>query len=198
MMLLLLILSCLMMIVSSFISSSSMNGYVSKIYRGKTLSMVSPLERVTGKSSMDVGILDRYLSLPQNGMIQAEYVFIDAVGKCRSKTRTLSGSKSNVGDLPEWTYDGSSTGQAPGEDSEVIIKPQKIYPDPFRPGNNNIIVLCDTYTPEGKPLPTNTRFNAASIFGTKDSTDAIPWYIIITHHYHHYYYFLSLLSLGLA
>ncbi|CAN0452220.1 unnamed protein product, partial [Scytosiphon promiscuus] len=37
---------------------------------------------------------------------------------------------------PKWNYDGSSTGQAPGEDSEVIIYPQAIYPDPFRAGDN--------------------------------------------------------------
>jgi len=144
---------------------------------GKSFNMMHPLERITGKSSMDPNILDRYLSLPQNGMIQAEYVFIDAIGKCRSKTRTLSQDKAkSVGDLPEWTYDGSSTGQAPGEDSEVIIKPQKIYPDPFRPGNGNILVMCDTYTPEGKPLPTNTRFNAANVFSQKESVDATPWF----------------------
>ena len=34
-----------------------------------------PLERVTGKSSMDPAILDRYMSLEQNGMIQAEYIW---------------------------------------------------------------------------------------------------------------------------
>jgi hypothetical protein len=33
--------------------------------------------------------------------------------------------------LPKWTYDGSSTGQAPGEDSEVILYPQAIFRDPF-------------------------------------------------------------------
>jgi len=70
---------------------------------------------------MDTGILDRYLSLPQNGMIQAEYVFIDAVGKCRSKTRTLTSTKSKLDQLPEWTYDGSSTGQAPGCIIIIII-----------------------------------------------------------------------------
>lgn len=35
----------------------------------------APLERVTGKSGMDVGILDRYMTLEQHGKIQAEYVW---------------------------------------------------------------------------------------------------------------------------
>ncbi|WP_407816242.1 glutamine synthetase beta-grasp domain-containing protein, partial [Staphylococcus aureus] len=59
-------------------------------------------------------------------------------------------------ELPKWNYDGSSTGQAPGEDSEVILYPQAIFKDPFR-GGNNILVICDTYTPQGEPFPTNKR-----------------------------------------
>ena len=35
----------------------------------------APLERVTGKSGMDVGVLDRYMNLEQHGKIQAEYVW---------------------------------------------------------------------------------------------------------------------------
>ena len=45
-------------------------------------------------------------------------------------------------------------------DSEVILKPQRIFADPFRPrsdGQKNILVMCDTYTPAGEPLETNTR-----------------------------------------
>lgn len=57
---------------------------------------------------------------------------------------------------PKWNYDGSSTGQAPGEDSEVILYPQSIYKDPFR-GGDNIMVMCDLYKPNGEPLDGNTR-----------------------------------------
>ncbi|KAI9103651.1 hypothetical protein K1719_023274 [Acacia pycnantha] len=57
-------------------------------------------------------------------------------------------------ELPKWNYDGSSTGQAPGEDSEVILYPQAIFKDPFR-GGNNILVVCDSCTPAGEPIPTN-------------------------------------------
>ena len=42
---------------------------------------------------------------------------------------------------------------------QVIIKPCAIYKDPFRRGDN-ILVMCDTYTPNGKPLAGNTRFDA--------------------------------------
>lgn len=75
--------------------------------------------------------------------------------------------------LPEWNYDGSSTNQAPGHDSEVIVKPRAIFKDPFRRGDN-ILVLCDTYTPQGKPLPTNTRAHAAEVF--EKAKDHKPWF----------------------
>ena len=45
----------------------------------------------------------------------------------------------------------------------MLIKPRAIFKDPFR-GGNNILVLTDTYTPAGEPLPTNTRAKAAAIF----------------------------------
>ncbi|RWW69751.1 hypothetical protein BHE74_00022619, partial [Ensete ventricosum] len=35
--------------------------------------------------------------------------------------QTLSGPVTDPSQLPKWNYDGSSTGQAPGEDSEVIL-----------------------------------------------------------------------------
>ncbi|KAI9087102.1 hypothetical protein K1719_030937 [Acacia pycnantha] len=35
-----------------------------------------------------------------------------------------------------------------------------IFKDPFR-GGNNILVVCDSYTPAGEPIPTNKRHRAA-------------------------------------
>ena len=52
--------------------------------------------------------------------------------------------------LEDWNFDGSSTGQASGELSEVMIKPRVIYTDPFR-GPPHVLVLCDNYTPNGEP-----------------------------------------------
>merc|ERR1719487_2496557 len=105
---------------------------------------------------MDETVLAKYMSLPVTGKVQAEYIFIDADGDVRSKCRTVDAKKATVAQLPEWNYDGSSTNQAPGEDSEVIIRPVAMYPDPFRGGNNKL-VICETFTPEGVALPTNTR-----------------------------------------
>lgn len=43
-------------------------------------------------------------------------------------------------DLPIWNYDGSSTYQALGENSDVYLHPVAIYKDPFR-GGNHILVM---------------------------------------------------------
>ena len=101
----------------------------------------------------------------------AEYVWIGGTGgDLRSKCRTLNKMPKSPADLPTWNYDGSSTGQAPGDDSEVFIVPRAIYKDPFRKGDN-ILVMCDAYEPPDpkaapgaplKPIPTNTRFSAAA------------------------------------
>ncbi|PWA96297.1 glutamine synthetase 1,4 [Artemisia annua] len=108
--------------------------------------------------------------------IIAEYIWIGGSGMdLRSKARTLPGPVSDPSELPKWNYDGSSTNQAPGDDSEVIIYPQAIFKDPFRRGNN-ILVMCDSYTPQGAPIPTNKRHHAAKIFSQPDVVEEEPWY----------------------
>jgi len=130
--------------------------------RKTALNMVQHLEQKTGVAQLDTAVIDRFNSLPYpTDKVLAEYVWVDAKGECRSKTRTLPAARAEAVDkLPRWNFDGSSTGQAPGDDSEVILRPCRIFRDPFRPrsdGLSNILVMCDTYTPAGEPLPTNTR-----------------------------------------
>lgn len=103
----------------------------------------------------------------------AEYVWIDGHDGVRAKARVLDAVPSTPSELPSWNYDGSSTDQAPGSDSEVILKPQAMYPDPFR-GEPHILVLCDTYTSKGAPLPTNKRNACAAVM--KAAEAAVPWF----------------------
>lgn len=52
------------------------------------------LDRSTGKSQLDPAVIDRYDALPfPEEKVLAEYVWVDAVGNTRSKTRTLPKSK---------------------------------------------------------------------------------------------------------
>ena len=102
-----------------------------------------------------------------------EYVWIDGDNNLRSKARTLNFRPLRIIDIPKWNYDGSSTKQAFGNNSEIILKPRVLYPCPFRK-NNNYIVMCDTYDTEDKSLSNNHRHNANNIF--MKYLDEEPWY----------------------
>jgi len=104
---------------------------------------------------------------------QAEYMWIDGFGTMRSKGKSLDFHPKAVGDLPVWNFDGSSTGQAPGEDSEVVLNPRAMYKDPFR-GAPNVLVMCDCYDAKGNPIPTNTRFECAKVMEAAKHME--PWF----------------------
>jgi len=74
--------------------------------------------------------------------------------------QTLDQKPSSIKDLPEWNFDGSSTDQAPGGNSDVYLRPVAMFPDPFRLGDN-ILVMCETYMSDGKPNKYNFRHDAA-------------------------------------
>lgn len=119
-------------------------------------------------------VLRRYLELPQNGKVQVMYVWIDGTGEnLRAKTRTMDFVPKTPDQLPIWNFDGSSTGQASGENSDVYIKPCAIYPDPFRRGDNKL-VLCETLDNSMKPHPTNKRAECASVMEAAKTQH--PWF----------------------
>ncbi|MCY4632320.1 MAG: glutamine synthetase beta-grasp domain-containing protein [bacterium] len=87
---------------------------------------------------------------------RAEYIWIDGsvpTAEVRSKTKILAdGEEPGI-----WGFDGSSTNQAEGSDSDVVLKPVAEYPDPLR-GGDNVLVMCETFLPETmEPHPTNMR-----------------------------------------
>jgi len=104
-----------------------------------------------------------------------EYIWIGGNNELRSKARVLSSDNLNVtlDDIPEWNYDGSSTEQAEGHYSEIILKPRNLFNCPFR-GKHNYLVMCDTYYPNGEPLSNNHRHHANNFFN--QHLDEEPWY----------------------
>jgi len=119
-------------------------------------------------------VLDRYLDLPQGERVQALYIWIDGTGEgLRSKTKTLEKKPQNVSELPIWNYDGSSTYQAEGCNSDTYLHPVKFYPDPFRRGNN-ILVMCDTYKYNKEPTDTNHRKLCKEVMDK--AKDQHPWF----------------------
>jgi len=111
------------------------------------------------------------------GKVKAEYIWIGGRGGVgddyRLKTRILDEMPKSVDDLPLWNYDGSSTGQAPGDDSEVFLKPAFMCKDPIR-GGDSILVLCEMLNPDMTPIPTSTRSFANEIF--EQAKDEDPWF----------------------
>ena len=53
-------------------------------------------------------------------------------------------------DLPIWNYDGSSTYQAKGSNSDMYLYPVALFRDPFRRGKNKL-VLCEVYDSNKDP-----------------------------------------------
>jgi len=106
--------------------------------------------------------------------VLAEYVWLDAYGVPRSKTKVLTARPTKLSDLPVWNYDGSSTAQADGHDSEINIQPQAIFEDPFR-GYPHVLVLTDCYKAgDGTPAIGNTRAKCAAVHSHYQYMD--PWY----------------------
>jgi len=92
-----------------------------------------------------------------------EFVWIDGtspVKKLRSKAKVVDVGHPEMEDLllqEEWNFDGSSTNQADGHDSERVLKPVRVYNDPNRPEGHKM-VLCEVFLPDGKtPHNSNTR-----------------------------------------
>ena len=126
----------------------------------------------------------------------AEYIWLGGKGELRSKTKVLHDFTLRELDakyFPMWNYDGSSTAQAEGLNSELKLKPVAVYRNPFT-NNCNIsyLVLCETLDKNEKPLETNTRAAAAELFGTHKAKTEKPWfgieqeYFIIGQEYNHF------------
>ena len=106
--------------------------------------------------------------------VLAEYIWIDGYGGTRSKARVLETDLvDNVKEVPEWSFDSSSTGQGTARTSDALLIPRSIFKDPFRKGNN-ILVLAETYCADGSPHKTNSRATAEKLFKTAPELE--PWF----------------------
>ena len=107
----------------------------------------------------------------------AEYIWLDGAVPTRfmrSKAKAVNvGKNPSVDDFPEWSFDGSSTLQAIGHDSDCILKPASFYPDPIR-GEGNWLVMCEVMNPDGTPHESNSRAQLRAILDAgADKQD--PW-----------------------
>jgi glutamine synthetase len=95
-----------------------------------------------------------------------EYVWTDFDGNLRSKIKIIQrtpmwlsrGLFSKIEDYPIWNFDGSSTGQSVNKNtSDVLIRPVRLYNNPFITTANSMIVLCECLNTDMFPHKTNNR-----------------------------------------
>ena len=88
-----------------------------------------------------------------------EYLWLDGyepVPNIRGKTKVVElDDFPTLEDLPIWGFDGSSTRQADGSDSDCMLHPVAVFPDPAR--TNGALVMCEVMLPDGTPHPSNSR-----------------------------------------
>eukprot|EP00438_Fugacium_kawagutii_P025715 Skav210471 [mRNA] locus=scaffold737:390169:414207:- [translate_table: standard] len=114
-----------------------------------------------------------YMKSFENAVL-AEYIWLDAKQVPRSKTMTMTTLPKSVEGLRIWNYDGSSTEQADGHNSEIYLYPKAIFKDPFR-GAPHILVLAEAYNAwDGQPAIGNTRAECAKIM--EKYSDMDPWF----------------------
>jgi glutamine synthetase len=129
---------------------------------------------------MDAGITDKrvlehYMGLDQpDDRVQVMYVWIDGSSEnVRAKTRTLDFEPKDPSECPIWNFDGSSTEQAEGSNSDVYLHPVAIFRDPFRRGKNKLL-LCETYKYNKLPIETNHRVTCKVVM--ERAKAQVPWF----------------------
>lgn len=113
----------------------------------------------------------------------AEYIWMDGGGsnpvqKLRSKTRVIERQPANTVVLetfPTWGFDGSSTNQSDGSDSDLLLKPVRFVIDPTRGSTGSYLVLCEVMNADGTPHSTNTRAKLREVLD-KGAKDHEPWF----------------------
>ncbi len=87
-----------------------------------------------------------------------EYIWLDGYSptqSLRSKTRIIEDFDGRLESCPVWSFDGSSTAQAEGADSDLLLRPVAIFSDPAR--KDAFLVMTEVLNPDGEPHDSNGR-----------------------------------------
>jgi glutamine synthetase len=87
-----------------------------------------------------------------------EYIWLDGykpTQSLRSKTKIEKNFSGKLADLDQWSFDGSSTEQAPGGSSDCLLKPVYVVKDPQR--KDAFLVMCEVLNADGTPHESNGR-----------------------------------------
>ena len=107
----------------------------------------------------------------------AEYIWLDGAKptrRLRSKTRLVKlVDNPSAEDFPEWSFDGSSTSQATGDDSDCVLNPVCFVNDPLR-SQGDYLVLCEVNNPDGTPHESNSREQLRAVLDA-GAAEQNPW-----------------------
>ncbi|XP_030623820.1 glutamine synthetase-like [Chanos chanos] len=132
------------------------------------------MSSVSASSCLNKGLRHHYLALPQGNLCQVTYVWIDGSGEgLRNKTRTLECEPQSIDDIPEWNFDGSSTGQSEGSNSDMFLIPVCMFRDPFTLDPNKL-VLCEVLKYNRQPANSNHRHNCKKVMD--QVKEHHPWF----------------------
>ncbi|KAF5895230.1 glutamine synthetase, partial [Clarias magur] len=128
----------------------------------------------SASSQLSKVVKRQYMELPQGDKVQVMYIWIDGTGEgLRCKTRTVDSEPKSIEDLPEWNFDGSSTYQSEGSNSDMYLIPSAMFRDPFRKDPNKL-VLCEVLKYNRKPAETNHRLTCRKVMQMVQ--DQTPWF----------------------
>jgi glutamine synthetase len=93
-------------------------------------------------------------------LVKLEYIWLDGykpTQSLRSKTKIVKSEDfdGTLASLDMWSFDGSSTEQAPGGSSDCLLKPVYMVNDPQR--KNAYLVMCEVMNADGTPHASNGR-----------------------------------------
>jgi glutamine synthetase len=98
---------------------------------------------------------------------KCEYIWLDGYepdANLRSKTKIITQDEAPaIHNLPNWSFDGSSTAQAEGSSSDCILRPVKVWKDAGR--NVGYLVLCEVFNTDDTPHRSNYRATYEDIRG---------------------------------
>ena len=113
--------------------------------------------------------------------IKIEYVWIDGLEPwglrskvCIPELTEEAIMRLSAGDCryaQDWSFDGSSTGQAPSNNSDCVLHPIKVINDPLEA--SNFIAFCEVMNADGSPHETNSRHLTTTLVTETEGHE--PW-----------------------
>src|SRR5258708_21674577 len=110
---------------------------------------------------------------------QVTYIWIDGTSptqtlRCKTKVIPYTKNELNVADIPQWNFDGSSTYQALGHDSDLTLQAVCLVKNPLSKEANDYLALCEVLNPDGTPHMSNNRARLVKLM-EQGGKDQDPW-----------------------